>query len=139
VRDQSTLLTLMRKIECKGGWTQIGRILAHALRETDNHAIRALVFVGDAFEEEVDDIKERAAALGKKSVPIFMFQEGSREDVTAAFQEIVKLTDGIYARFDQGSAKQLAKLLRTVGKFAVSNDLAALSHVRKSLLTLSKT
>jgi hypothetical protein len=139
LRDQAELLRLMRKIECKGGWTQIGRMLAHALREIDNHAIRALVFVGDAFEEEIDAVKERAAALGKKGVPIFMFQEGSREDVAGSFQEIAEVSDGIFVRFDQGSAKQLAGLLRTVGKFAVSNDFAALSHARKSLLMLSKT
>src|SRR3974390_1667049 len=42
------LAQLMNRIECKAGFTQIGRVLAHALRETEKTAIQALVFIGDA-------------------------------------------------------------------------------------------
>ena len=37
---------------------------------------QALVFVGDAMEENPDDLARDAAALGKAGVPAFMFQEG---------------------------------------------------------------
>jgi len=40
-------------------------------------SIGAVAYVGDAFEEEIDSIGEQAAALGKKGIPIFMFQEGT--------------------------------------------------------------
>src|SRR5690606_32917023 len=35
VRDTGSLKELMTRIECRGGTTQIGKVLAHALRETE--------------------------------------------------------------------------------------------------------
>jgi hypothetical protein len=45
----------MLRIDCSGDHTQIGKILAHARREHDKAKIGALVFVGDAMEEKLDD------------------------------------------------------------------------------------
>jgi hypothetical protein len=56
---------MMRKIECSNGLTQIGRVLAHALKETDAQRVRGLVYVGDAFEEALGDLKHDGAAVGK--------------------------------------------------------------------------
>src|SRR4029453_7849346 len=41
---------LMARIDCRGGHTQIGKILAHARRESQKAKVQALVFVGDAME-----------------------------------------------------------------------------------------
>jgi len=134
LQDSRRLAALMSKIDCRAGHTQISRVLTHAQREADKGGIRALVYVGDAFEENIGRVGEQAAALGSKNVPIFMFIEGSDETATAAFREIAKLSNGISARFDAGSAKQLAELLRTVGKFISSSDTRlALSHAREAL------
>jgi hypothetical protein len=64
-----------------------------------------------------------------------MFQEGSDETAESAFREIAKLSNGICARFDVGSAKQLGDLLRTVGKFATTGGNAhlALSQAQQAL------
>src|SRR5205823_7916193 len=40
------LAHLMEQIDCRGGHTQIGKIIAHAQRETQRHKVQALVFVG---------------------------------------------------------------------------------------------
>ena len=40
---------LMERIDCRGGHTQIGKIIAHAKRETQVTKVQALVFVGDAM------------------------------------------------------------------------------------------
>jgi hypothetical protein len=135
LRDPAKISAMMAKINCQTGYTQIGRVLAHALREADKMAIRAVVFVGDAFEEEIDSLGEQAAALGKRGIPIFMFQEADDETAAAAFREIAKLSNGICAQFDHGSAKQLADLMRTVGKFAAQSGDAhlALSEAREAL------
>lgn len=137
-RDPASLLAAMRRISCQGGLTQVGKVLAHAQREAEKHAIRAVIFVGDCFEERLDDIKEAAAALGRKSVPAFLFQEGGDEEAASAFREIAWLTGGIYARFDAGSAKQLTELLRTVGRFAATNNAAALIQTREAVLRLTR-
>ncbi len=112
------------------------RLAADTVRHRPFSRARArstVAYVGDAFEEEIDSTGEQAAALGKKGIPIFMFQEGTDETAESAFREIAKLSNGTCARFDVGSAKQLEDLLRTVGKFATSNDYLALSHAREAL------
>jgi hypothetical protein len=107
------LASLMEKIDCRGGHTQIGKIVAHARRETERTKVQALVFVGDAMEEKLDDICHAAGELGLLGVPAFMFQEGDQ-----AFREVARLTRGAYCRFDPGAAHQLAELLRAVAAYA---------------------
>jgi hypothetical protein len=60
----------------RGGHTQIGKILGHARKESHEVKVQALVFVGDAMEEAIDDLCATAGELGLIGVPAFMFQEG---------------------------------------------------------------
>ena len=64
---------------------------AHAKRETELLKVQALVFVGDAMEENPDDLSRRAE-LGRVGVPAFMFQEGNNREVERVFREIARLT-----------------------------------------------
>jgi hypothetical protein len=139
VHNQETLLTLMRKISCITGYTQIGRVLSHALKETESSPVRALVFVGDAFEENRRAMREPAAMLGQKGTPVFMFQEGEDYSTAKAFKEIAELSGGLYAAFDAGASarlkEQLKTILRTVGQFATAggDTKLAIAQARKSL------
>src|SRR5205085_4361871 len=54
ISDATRLGELMETIDCRGGHTQIGRVLAHARQEIEKAKVQALVFVGDAMEEAVD-------------------------------------------------------------------------------------
>src|SRR5713226_2041565 len=108
----------MERIDCRGGHTQIGRILAHARRETETVKVQALVFVGDAMEEKLDHLCHSAGELGLLSVPAFMFQEGGDPVAAQAFREIARLTRGAYCRFDPGAAHELAALLRAAAAYA---------------------
>jgi len=125
---------LMERIDCRGGHTQIGRIIAHARRETESRKVQALVFVGDAMEEKLDDLCHSAGALGLLGVPAFMFQEGDDPVAERAFREIARLTRGAYCRFDPGAAHQLAELLRAVAAYAAGGmrALADLSARRQA-------
>ncbi len=78
--------------------------------ETARRKITALVFVGDACEEDRDQLIEPATQLAQLSVPAFMFQEGHEPVARSRFQEIARMTHGAYHRFDQGSVSQLAEL-----------------------------
>jgi hypothetical protein len=109
----------MERIECRMGHTQLGKILAHAKRETRLLSVQALVFVGDAMEEELDALARDASELGRLGVPAFMFQEGNNRVAEQAFREIARLTHGAYCRFDLGTACQLAELLRAAAVYAV--------------------
>ena len=79
ISDSAQLAKLMGKIDCRGGNTQIGKVLSEARREAVASAVRAVVFVGDAMEERVDDLCVKAGELGLLKVPVFMFQEGHDE------------------------------------------------------------
>ena len=50
VSSGEELAQLMNRIDCQSGPTQIGRVLEHALRETEKAAVQALTFIGDAME-----------------------------------------------------------------------------------------
>ena len=115
---------IMSTIMCRSGETQIGRILDHAAKETKLLPVSALIFVGDAFEEEEDTIIPAAHELGRLGVRAFMFQEGDDREVERVFREIAVLTHGAYCRFDPGAARQLAELLRAVAAFAVGGTAA---------------
>jgi hypothetical protein len=118
VSQAERLASLMERIDCRGGHTQIGKIIAHAKRETQANRVQALVFVGDAMEEKLDDLCHAAGELGLLGVPAFMFQEGSDPIAEQAFREMARLTHGAYCRFDPGAAHQLAELLRAVAAYA---------------------
>ena len=118
VTDGARLAGLMSAIACRGGRTQIGRILAHARRETEKAKAQALVFVGDAMEENIDALADAAGELGLRGVPVFMFQEGHDPVAEQAFREIARLTRGAYCRFDVGAAHQLRELLRAAAAYA---------------------
>jgi hypothetical protein len=127
VSDPEALASLMTKVACHGGYTQIGKVLSHGLREAGARKINALVFVGDAMEENVDELCARAGELALLGVPAFLFQEGSDSAVTSAFKEIARLTRGATCRFDAGSAGQLKALLMAVAVYAAGGQKALLA------------
>jgi hypothetical protein len=131
ISDSVHLAALMSKIDCRGGNTQIGKVLSEARREALASAVRALVFVGDAMEESVDNLCAKAGELGLLKVPAFMFQEGRDATAEQAFREIARLTGGAYCRFDPGAAAQLRELLRAAAAYAAGG--------REALQRLSKT
>ncbi len=118
VGDTASLKDLMVKIDCRGGQTQIGKVLAHALKETAREKVNALVYIGDAMEENVDALAEKAGRLGLHGVPAFFFQEGRDPAAETAFKEFARLTKGAWFRFDQNAAETLRKLLSAVAVFA---------------------
>src|SRR5271154_1949169 len=118
ISDSAQLAKLMSGIACQGGNTQIGKVLSEARREAVASGVRAVVFVGDAMEESVDDLCAKAGELGLLKVPVFMFQEGSDVGAETAFREIARLTGGAWCRFDPGAAAQLRELLRAAAAYA---------------------
>ena len=118
VAEPDRLGALMSRIDCRGGHTQIAKVLAHALRENEKTKIGALVFVGDAMEEFLDDLCAGAGELGLRSVPAFMFQEGYDPVCEQAFRELARLTRGAYCRFAPGAAHELGELLRAAAAYA---------------------
>ncbi|MEX4007968.1 VWA domain-containing protein [Neoaquamicrobium sediminum] len=143
VRDTSSLKDLMVKIDCRGGHTQIGKVLSHTLKETERTKVNALVYIGDAMEENVDDLADKAGRLGLHGVPVFAFQEGHDPVAETAFKEVARLSKGAWFRFDRNAASTLSKLLSAVAVYATgglkaleargrAEDRLMIEHLKKS-------
>jgi hypothetical protein len=126
--NAADLHRVMRRVSCLGGETQIERVLAHALSETRVRRVNALVFVGDAMEENVDRLCQLAGELGLNGVPIFLFHEGHDPVAARAFQQMARLSRGAYLRFDLASADRLKDLLGAVAVYAAGGYRALTAY-----------
>jgi hypothetical protein len=126
--DESALLGQMSAVRCEGGYTQIERLLNHALREHAQEPVKALVFIGDAIEENPDRLAGKAGEAGLAGLPLFMFQEGDDPGVQHIFRDMARLSGGAWARFDHHSARELAELLGAVARYAAAGKQGLLAH-----------
>jgi hypothetical protein len=121
----------MRAVSCIGGETQIERVLDHALVETRKRRVNAVVFVGDAMEESVDRLCQRAGELGLHGTPVFVFHEGGDPDAGRAFKQIAKLSRGAYLSFDLASADRLKALLAAIAVYAAGGYRALADYSKR--------
>jgi len=140
--DAHELVKRMRTIRCESGATQIVRVLRHIRTEHERERVNAAIYVGDAIEENPQELYAAATGLP----PIFWFQEGDGwvmpldrygmpvrdtappQKIETVFRELARLSNGAYARFDADAATRLGELLQAVAPFAVGgvNALADL-------------
>jgi hypothetical protein len=132
VDQPQDLIALMSRVTCLGGQTQIARVLRHGVEEAKRQRVGALVFVGDAMEEAVDDLCALAGQLGLLGVPAFMFHEGADSLAGAAFRQVAQLSGGAYCQFDSNSPQQLRELLRAVAVYAAGGRRALAAMGRRS-------
>ena len=133
VTSGQRLAELMSKVRCSSGYTQIGRVLRHVIDTGRGHAIRALVYVGDCCEEDGEELFLLAEQLKRQRIPIFLFHEGYDSIAEPIFRRLAKITDGIYASFDAGSADQLRKLLTGAAEYAAGRH-QSIGALRNTLL-----
>jgi len=134
VSSGEQLAHLMNRIDCEGGHTQIGRVLDHALRENEKAAVQALVFIGDAMEEQIEVLADAAGKLGTQGVPIFIFQEGRDAAVRRAFRLLALKSGGAYFEFNPDkprAVEQLSEQLNAGRRLAVG-DVEALDRITKT-------
>jgi len=120
------LAQLMSRIDVRGGSTQIRRVLVHARDEAKRAKVGALIFIGDAMEENPDTLAALAGELALLGVKAFMFQEGQDPAARRTFGEIARLTGGAYSTFDAGASARLAALLRAAAAYAAGGHAALL-------------
>ncbi|MEA3411357.1 MAG: VWA domain-containing protein [Pseudomonadota bacterium] len=117
-RGKEGLLGALGAVSCRGGYTQIGKVLKHAVAQTRRQRVNALVFIGDCVEEDVDALCGKAGELGLLGVPAFMFHEGDDRSARDVFEQIARLTGGACCRFDSTSPNELRDLLSAVAVYA---------------------
>ncbi len=122
--DAAALGSEMAQVYCEGGHTQIARLLKHGMAEHRSTPVRALVFIGDAMEENPDTLCNLAGQCGMVNLPLFLFQEGHDRNVEQTFKSMARLSKGAWARFDQSSAATLERLLGAVARYAAGGRKA---------------
>jgi hypothetical protein len=135
VMSAPALHQMMSRVGCAGGETQIKRVLSHAIRETNTRRVGALVFVGDAMEEQLDRLCHLAGEIGSLGVPIFLFHESSSDpdapQSLRAFQQLAGLSHGACLSFDLASPARLKALLGAVAVYATGGYPALEAYGRK--------
>jgi len=126
------LASLMARIAVGAGQTQIARVLRHVIDESRKCPVRAMVFVGDAMEEQLDTLTGLAAELGLLGVKAFLFQEGHDSITERAFRKIAMLTGGAYAAFDLSAPGKLVALLSAAAAYAAGGRRALEFEARAS-------
>lgn len=130
VENGAGLAQLMSKIDVRGGQTQIAKVLKHVRMETKKRPVGAFVFVGDAMEENADELCTIAGELGLLGVKAFMFHEGHDPDSAAVFREIARLTGGAFANFDHSAPQTLSDLLSAAAAYAAGGRKALEQQAR---------
>lgn len=114
----SQLRDQMIAVACRGGRTQVGRLLKHTLDEASRNPVRALVFIGDCFEEDERDVLQWAGQLAIRALPVFIFQERGDRQAGRVFSSIARMTGGAHVPFDGNAPGELRRLLGAVARYA---------------------
>jgi hypothetical protein len=131
VVNAKALRDLMTGIDCRAGKTQISKVLSHVKSESARQKVSAMVFIGDAMEENIDTLCQRAGEIGLHGTRCFFFQEGNDPLTARAFREMARLTSGAYFKLGPNSAKELADLLGAIAVYA-RGGLKALSASKQT-------
>jgi hypothetical protein len=121
--DPDVLSQSMRRLSCETGGTQIARVLRLALAETEK--VSGVVFVGDHCEDDPGELRELAAALGQRCMPLFVFHECADHDERSlaakpVFKRMAEASGGVYCEFKPDSGLVLREMLSSVGAFTAA-------------------
>ncbi len=130
VSNPTSLARLMTTVDCRGGNTQIGRALAHIKKEMRTTKVNAVIYVGDAMEENIDALCQAAGEIGLQGTPIFAFHEGTDSNAERCFREMAKLSRGAYFKLNASSAHMLRELLSAVAVYAAGGRAALENHAK---------
>ena len=124
-----SLLSYMSSIRCAAGQTQIAKVMQHTISENSKTPVKALVFVGDAMEEDPTLLNRLAGKLGIMGVPIFVFQDGYDAITERSFRDIARLSKGAYCQFDANSVYKLRDLLCAIAVFVAGGHKALNKYI----------
>jgi len=121
--DASIVSRSMLDLSCQMGRTQIARLLRVILTEAE--IVSGAVFIGDHCEDDPNELYELAEALGRCSVPLYVFHECADFDYRCVpakpvFQRMAELSGGAYVEFRPDSGAVLKELLASLAVFSAA-------------------
>lgn len=130
--DPATLRDRTAGIACEAGMTRLLPILSASLKQP---AMRVVVYVGDVFEENMDQGRRLADEMAARGIKLIVLHDTA--DPTARrdaelFWDLAKRTGGCVLAFDASASQRLRELLEAVAVYAVGGE-ALLQARRREL------
>jgi hypothetical protein len=121
--DTRAFLDKVHTVQCEAGGTALTALLEAA---TTIARLKALIYVGDCFEEDPAVAGALAQQLRLKGVRVFVFhdttsqQQGYDVDgARAVFAQLAAVTSGVLLPFDADALDQVKALLEAIAVYAV--------------------
>ncbi|HCF29636.1 MAG TPA: hypothetical protein DEV81_21080 [Cyanobacteria bacterium UBA11049] len=134
--DAKVFLDKLQMVRCQAGETALNQVLAKA-KEISH--LKALIYIGDCFEEDEAEAIKFAEHLKLKGVRCFMFHDSSSgrleydtQSARTIFEQIARLTGGALLPFDETAPQMVKALLEAIALFAVGG-IKALEQKTKYL------
>ena len=125
ISDAHDMATVMGRAECVCGcYVHISRVLEQALKETQERSVQAIVIIGDAFHDDLDEAAILAMKLRRAGTKVFMFQEGYNPVTEHSFKFLAEVSGGAYFQFEASTQQRLAEMLKAVSHFATGGKEA---------------
>ena len=126
----------VHQVHCEAGLTALNAILAKAAQ---TRGLKALVYIGDCFEEDEQTAYDLARQLKLTGTKCFFFHDTSSAgsvwgiaDARTVFENIVAITGGAVLDFNDQAVQESGDLLQAVAVFA-SAGKKALEHHKQAL------
>ena len=134
--EARAFLDKVQAVRCSAGRTALNEILDKAAQAP---GIKAIIYIGDCFEEDSREAIELAQQLKLKGVRCFIFHDTSSQaqgyDIKAArtaFEQIAQITGGAILPFDESSPNLVKELLAAIALYA-AQGIKALKQQTKLL------
>jgi hypothetical protein len=105
-----------------GCYIQINDILKHALQETHEGPVEAVVIIGNRPHDNLDDVIATAKQLRAAGTRVFFFQQGCANQTEETFKTLAEITGGAYVAFNphvERIAERLPGMLDAITHFVV--------------------
>jgi hypothetical protein len=118
VSDPNVLRDTAAGISCVGGHTKLIDIMQ---RTSDARDVKVLLYIGDSFEESIEQAREAADALKARGVRLIVLHDLPGENKAAGdvFADLARRADGLVLPFDAGAAARIREILEAVAVLAV--------------------
>ncbi len=138
----------MAETTCKVGYTQIAKGLKTCAEGPDDKLPKAIIMVGDDYEDEDEHPAKVAKELKKKNIPVHAFLEDNKPTGKEVYEKIANITGGVFIRL--GPDMPLKDLVRSLfvysiegkggfDKLLTDGNTAALALVKGGLVVKSNT
>jgi hypothetical protein len=121
-KDAATLRDRAAGVACEAGLTRLLPILSASLK---HQAVRVVVYIGDVFEESLNQGRQIADAMGAQGTKLIVLHDtadpASRRDAEV-FWDLAKRTGGCVLPFNAEASGRLRDILSAVAVYAVGGE-----------------